>query len=110
LGGDDGGASVKLIANIVSDADMSPFEIIHSGLVTALMTYLTPGDVALRDSRLRKFLRVFLSLPVSYYFNLCFNFLLQPTTIASDRLLLSCDVCLEVRGEIIRTVLFCIVY
>ena len=30
--------------------------------------------------------------------------------IDSDRQHLSCDVCLEVRGEIIRTVQFCIVY
>jgi len=30
--------------------------------------------------------------------------------LSSDRQHLSCDVCLEVRGEIIRTVLFCIVY
>jgi len=44
---------------------MSPFEIIHSGLVTALMSYLTGSDVVQRDNRLRKFLRVFLSLPVS---------------------------------------------
>ena len=30
--------------------------------------------------------------------------------LSSDRQHLSCDVCLEVRGEIIRTVLCCIVY
>ena len=45
---------------------MSPFEIIHSGLVTALLPYLTGSDVVQRDNRLRKFLRIFLSLPVSY--------------------------------------------
>ena len=33
-----------------------------------------------------------------------------PTTLSSDKQHLSYDVCLEVRGEIIRTVLFCIVY
>ena len=31
-------------------------------------------------------------------------------SLSSDRQHLSCDVCLEVRGEIIRTVLFCVVY
>jgi len=66
--GEDDGASLQLVAEIVSDTDMSPFEIIHSGLVSALMSYVTaaPGgvDATQRDSRLRKFLRVFLSLPV----------------------------------------------
>ena len=33
-----------------------------------------------------------------------------PHPLPSDRQHLSCDVCLEVRGEIIRTVLCCIVY
>jgi len=32
------------------------------------------------------------------------------TRLSSDRQHLSYDVCLEVRGEIMRTVLFCIVY
>jgi len=59
-------ASLKHVATIVSDTDMSPFEFIHSGLVTALMSYLTSSDSTLRDNRLRKFLRIFLSLPVSF--------------------------------------------
>jgi len=58
-------ASLKHVANIVADTDMSPFEIIHSGLVTALLTYLTSSDMTQRDSRLCKFLRIFLSLHVS---------------------------------------------
>jgi len=37
-----------------------------------------------------------------------FSFTLLP--LSSDRQHLSYDVCLEVRGEIVRTVLFCIVY
>jgi len=35
---------------------------------------------------------------------------MSPPPLSSDRQHLSCDVCLEVRGEIIRIVLFCIVY
>jgi len=34
----------------------------------------------------------------------------QSDRLSSDRQHLSCDVCLEVRGEIIRTALFYIVY
>jgi len=34
----------------------------------------------------------------------------KASPLSSDRQHLSYDVCLEVRGEIIRTVLFCIVY
>jgi len=37
-----------------------------------------------------------------------FSVIISP--LSSDRQHLSYDVCLEVRGEIIRTVLFCIVY
>jgi len=58
--------------------------------------------------------------------SICFHYILWPlieieghrsvrsrlglVSLSSDRQHLSCDVCLEVRGEIIRTVLFCIVY
>jgi len=34
----------------------------------------------------------------------------EAENLLADRQHLSCDVCLEVRGEIITTVLFCIVY
>ena len=49
----------------MSDSDVSPFEIIHSGLVEKLLTYITVSDPQLRDLRLRKFLHVFLGCPVS---------------------------------------------
>ena len=50
----------------MSDSDVSPFEIIHSGLVEKLLSYITYHDPMLRDLRLRKFLHVFLNCPVSW--------------------------------------------
>lgn len=57
---------LKEIANIMKDSDVSPFEIIHSGLVQKLLQYLTSttGDVP-RDVRIRRFLHIFLNCPVS---------------------------------------------
>jgi len=57
-------SSLKQIVAIVTDSDMSPFEIIHSGLVGALLLHLTVADVTVRNNRLCKFLQAFLSLPV----------------------------------------------
>lgn len=55
---------LKEIANIMKDSDVSPFEIIHSGLVQKLLQYLTSttGDVP-RDVRIRRFLHIFLNCP-----------------------------------------------
>lgn len=55
--------SMQEIASIVKDSDVSPFEIIHSGLVEKLLAYLTTTDVRQRDLRLRRFLHVFLNCP-----------------------------------------------
>ncbi|CAG0886042.1 unnamed protein product, partial [Darwinula stevensoni] len=52
---------------IIQESDVSPFEVLHSGLVTVLLEFLTsrgsptPLD---RDSRLRAFSHVFLSSPL----------------------------------------------
>ncbi|XP_064639626.1 E3 ubiquitin-protein ligase TRIP12-like isoform X2 [Lineus longissimus] len=52
------------IADIMSDSDVSPFEIIHSGLVGKLLKYLTShSDLIIRDDRIRRFLHVFLNCP-----------------------------------------------
>lgn len=55
---------LKEVANIMKDSDVSPFEIIHSGLVKKLLQYLTSttGDVP-RDVRIRRFLHIFLNCP-----------------------------------------------
>ena len=51
---------------IMKDSDVSPFEVIHSGLVRRLLQYLTTAEGAVpRDIRIRRFLHVFLNCPVS---------------------------------------------
>ena len=51
---------------ILKDSDISPFEVIHSGLVRKLLAYLTTmTGAAPRDVRIRRFLHVFLNCPVS---------------------------------------------
>lgn len=58
--------SLQEIANIITDSDMSPFEIIHSGLVGTLLTYLTAGEASVRDQHIRRFILVFLGCTVRY--------------------------------------------
>ena len=56
------------ISNIMRDSDVSPFEIIHSGLVGQLLSYLVESTEAdTKDDQLRHFLHVFLNCPVSSY-------------------------------------------
>ncbi len=55
---------LREICSIMKDSDVSPFEIIHSGLVNSLLQFLTVSDARQRDHRLRRFLHVFLSCPV----------------------------------------------
>lgn len=55
------------ISSIVSESDVSSFEIQHSGLVKQLLLYLTSNtdrDLLSRDVRLKRFLHVFASCPV----------------------------------------------
>ena len=63
--GDSGIDCLLEIATIMKESDISPFEVIHSGLIKQLLEYLTciSGDVT-RDVRIRRFLHVFLSCPV----------------------------------------------
>ena len=64
----DGERSLKEILSILYENDISPFEMTQSGLVPALLTYLTktstdPQEEIPRDIRLRTFLHVFLGCP-----------------------------------------------
>lgn len=65
----DGGMECLVeISSIVSESDVSSFEIQHSGLVKQLLVYLTSStdrDLLSRDVRLKRFLRVFAGCPVS---------------------------------------------
>ena len=61
----DGERSLKEILSILYENDISPFEVTQSGLVPALLTYLTNNmqDEIPRETRLRTFLHVFLGCP-----------------------------------------------
>ncbi|XP_038050611.1 E3 ubiquitin-protein ligase TRIP12-like isoform X2 [Patiria miniata] len=55
------------IANILTNSDVSPFEILHSGLVSRLLNFLTSNsgrEVLNRNTRLKRFLHVFLHCPL----------------------------------------------
>ncbi|KAL4220729.1 Ubiquitin-protein ligase [Mactra antiquata] len=62
---DDCGLEVLTeISVIMKDSDVSPFEVIHSGLVKKLLHYLTTMEGSVpRDVRIRRFLHVFLNCP-----------------------------------------------
>lgn len=64
----DGGVECLVeICSIVSESDVSSFEIQHSGLVKQLLLYLTSRsdrDLVSRDVRLKRFLHVFYGCPV----------------------------------------------
>lgn len=64
----DGGMECLLeISSIVSESDVSSFEIQHSGMVKQLLVYLTSNmdtDLLSRDVRLKRFLHVFAGCPV----------------------------------------------
>ncbi|XP_028275040.1 E3 ubiquitin-protein ligase TRIP12 isoform X5 [Parambassis ranga] len=64
----DGGMECLVeISSIVSESDVSSFEIQHSGLVKQLLVYLTSStdrDLLSRDVRLKRFLHVFTGCPV----------------------------------------------
>lgn len=70
----DGGTECLVeIRSIVSESDVSSFEIQHSGFVKQLLLYLTSKsekDAVSRDIRLKRFLHVFFSSPVSFF---CFG-------------------------------------
>ncbi|KAI1882670.1 hypothetical protein AGOR_G00237280 [Albula goreensis] len=64
----DGGVEcLAEIRGVVSDSDVSSFEIQHSGLVRQLLLYLTSDsdrDAVSRDVRLKRFLHVFFGCPL----------------------------------------------
>ena len=63
--------TLRAIAQLIQEGDASPFEVLHSGLVTSLFEFLTCETVDAsigRDKRLRLFCHVFLNCPVSIHF------------------------------------------
>ncbi|MEJ1272107.1 thyroid hormone receptor interactor 12 [Cricetulus griseus] len=69
----DGGAECLVeIRSIVSESDVSSFEIQHSGFVKQLLLYLTSKgekDAVSREIRLKRFLHVFFSSPAAQFLN-----------------------------------------
>lgn len=66
---DSGVECLEEISSIVSESDVSSFEIQHSGLVKQLLLYLTSNserDPISRDERIKRFLHVFFDCPVSH--------------------------------------------
>lgn len=64
----DGERCLKEILSILVENDISPFEVTQSGLVPALLLYLTKQDLEgheeiTRETRIRTFLHVFLGCP-----------------------------------------------
>jgi E3 ubiquitin-protein ligase TRIP12 len=57
--------ALEELRNILLESDISPFEVNHSGLIKAMLSYMTNenGNVS-RNDRLRSFLYVFASLPL----------------------------------------------
>lgn len=62
----ENGKALHDIASIIAKGDVSPFEMVHSGLITKLYQYLT-DDISVphdRSARLKQFLHIFISMPV----------------------------------------------
>lgn len=57
--------ALEELRNILLESDISPFEVNHSGLIKAMLNYMTSenGNVS-RNDRLRSFLYVFAGLPL----------------------------------------------
>lgn len=57
--------ALEELRNILLESDISPFEVNHSGLIRAMLNYMTNenGNVS-RNDRLRSFLYVFANLPL----------------------------------------------
>ena len=57
--------ALQELRNILIESDISPFEVNHSGLIKAMLNFMTNdlGNVA-RNDRLRSFLHVFATLPL----------------------------------------------
>ncbi|XP_077987999.1 E3 ubiquitin-protein ligase TRIP12-like isoform X2 [Glandiceps talaboti] len=63
---DHGIEALHEISTIMAESDVSPFELLHSGMITKLLQYLTLDkdyNVVSRDVRLKRFLHVFLNCP-----------------------------------------------
>ncbi|XP_021937421.1 E3 ubiquitin-protein ligase TRIP12 isoform X3 [Zootermopsis nevadensis] len=64
----EGLEALEELRSIVMESDISPFEVNHSGLIQAILQYVTQADspvMGSRDQRLRTFLHVFSGCPLA---------------------------------------------
>jgi E3 ubiquitin-protein ligase TRIP12 len=64
----DNTKALRDIANIIAKGDVTPFEMVHSGLITKLFQYLT-DDISIPNDRLERlklFLNVFINIPYDH--------------------------------------------
>ena len=57
--------SLEELKNVLVSGDISPFELIHSGVVHQLLLFLTKNEDNKRDDRIRNFLHVFIGSPIN---------------------------------------------
>lgn len=57
--------ALREISAILAESDVSPFEILHSGLIGRLVHYLTDDLAHDRNQHVVRFLHVFANCPVS---------------------------------------------
>lgn len=104
----DGGMECLVeISSIVSESDVSSFEIQHSGLVKQLLVYLTSNtdrDLLSRDVRLKRFLHVFAGCPVSdlntLYYSIFFKKKRKKDDFGSLNIHLICFISSGLQGDI----------
>ena len=68
----ENGKALHDIATIIAKGDVSPFEMVHSGLLTKLFQFLT-DDISIpndRPERLKQFLNIFVNIPLENEANL----------------------------------------
>ncbi|XP_006820136.1 E3 ubiquitin-protein ligase TRIP12-like [Saccoglossus kowalevskii] len=66
LENDYGIEALQEISNIMTESDVSPFELLHSGMIAKLLAYLVSqkdANAVSRYTRLKRFLHVFLNCP-----------------------------------------------
>lgn len=62
---DDCLKALRELRDILMESDISPFEVNHSGLIKAMLNFMSVGNGPVdRDDRLRAFLHIFAGLPL----------------------------------------------
>ena len=62
FGKKDSSSALEDIKTVLMGGDISPFELMHSGVVDKLLVFLTRNEDGIRDERIKSFLTVFLGV------------------------------------------------